>query len=113
MSALPELLGGYLVRSLPAAREAPGRVVVRQTGRMQLRPGGRVPAFRAKTTYAELGGVRVPTVAEVAWELADGPFTYFSARVEAVEAVADSAATSAPTRRTSRTKSRTSSSVVR
>jgi hypothetical protein len=31
--------------------------------------------------YEELGGVRVPTGAEVAWDLPDGRFTYFRGRV--------------------------------
>jgi hypothetical protein len=31
--------------------------------------------------YAAFGGVRIPTRAEVSWELPGGPFTYFRARV--------------------------------
>lgn len=34
--------------------------------------------------YRELGGVRVPTTAEVAWELPDGPFPYFRGRLTAL-----------------------------
>lgn len=37
--------------------------------------------------YMSLGGVRVPTFAEVAWQLPEGPFTYFRGRVTALEAV--------------------------
>jgi hypothetical protein len=35
--------------------------------------------------YRELGGVRVPTTAEVVWELPDGPFPYFRGRLTAYE----------------------------
>ena len=35
--------------------------------------------------YRELAGVRVPTAAEVAWELPDGPFTYFRGRLTSLE----------------------------
>lgn len=35
--------------------------------------------------FRELGGVRVPTTAEVAWELPDGPFPYFRSRLAALE----------------------------
>lgn len=35
--------------------------------------------------YRELGGVRVPTRAEVAWELPDGRFTYFRGLVTGLE----------------------------
>jgi hypothetical protein len=35
--------------------------------------------------YRELGGVRVPTTAEVAWELPAGPFPYFRCRVTSLE----------------------------
>lgn len=31
------------------------------------------------------GGLRVPTTAEVAWELPEGPFTYFRGRVTALQ----------------------------
>jgi hypothetical protein len=37
--------------------------------------------------YAELGGVRLPTRAEVRWELPDGPFTYWRGTVTSVELV--------------------------
>jgi uncharacterized protein DUF6544 len=37
--------------------------------------------------YKQLGGVRVPTTAVVAWELPEGPFTYFRGRLLAVEHV--------------------------
>jgi hypothetical protein len=37
--------------------------------------------------YAEVGGVRIPTRAEVHWELPDGPFTYWRGRVTALELV--------------------------
>jgi hypothetical protein len=36
--------------------------------------------------YRKLGGVRVPTTAEVSWLLPDGPFTYFRGRVTGWEA---------------------------
>jgi hypothetical protein len=39
----------------------------------------------AFSAYELLGGVRVPTRAEVAWELAEGPFVYFRCRVTGVE----------------------------
>ncbi len=35
--------------------------------------------------YALLGGLRVPTSAEAAWELPEGPFTYFRGRLTALE----------------------------
>ena len=34
---------------------------------------------------AVLGGVRIPTRAEVHWTLPDGPFTHFQATITAVE----------------------------
>lgn len=37
--------------------------------------------------YAELGGIRIPTRAEVRWELPDGPFTYFRCTVTSAELV--------------------------
>jgi hypothetical protein len=37
--------------------------------------------------YAVVGGVRVPTRAEVRWELADGPFTWFRATITSLELV--------------------------
>jgi hypothetical protein len=44
--------------------------------------GGTVDTpFRGKfSDYAVLGGVRVPTTAEVSWELPEGPFIYFRGR---------------------------------
>ena len=35
--------------------------------------------------YAELGGVRIPTRAEVRWELPEGPFTYWRGTVTSLE----------------------------
>jgi Family of unknown function (DUF6544) len=35
--------------------------------------------------YQVLGGLRVPTTAEVAWELPDGPFPYFRGRLTQLE----------------------------
>jgi hypothetical protein len=35
--------------------------------------------------YVELGGVRVPTRAEVRWELPDRHFTYWRGRIEGLE----------------------------
>jgi hypothetical protein len=35
--------------------------------------------------YREVGGVRVPTTAQVAWELPAGPFSYFRCRVTSLE----------------------------
>ena len=35
--------------------------------------------------YAELGGIRIPTGAEVRWDLPDGPFTYFRGRITALD----------------------------
>jgi hypothetical protein len=52
--------------------------------------GGRaIPtAWRgAFSEHAELDGLRVPRRAEAAWELPDGPFTYFRAYVTALEPV--------------------------
>lgn len=37
--------------------------------------------------HGELGGLRVPRRAEVAWELPEGPFTYWSAQVTELEVV--------------------------
>jgi hypothetical protein len=36
--------------------------------------------------YSELGGIRVPTTAEVAWGLPDGPSTYFRGRITGLAA---------------------------
>jgi hypothetical protein len=36
--------------------------------------------------YEVVGGVRVPTTAEVRWELPEGPFTYFRGRLVGLEA---------------------------
>jgi hypothetical protein len=41
--------------------------------------------------HGELGGVRVPRRAEVAWELPEGRFTYWRAEVTALEVVASAA----------------------
>ena len=38
-------------------------------------------------TTASSGGLRVPRRAEVAWELPEGPFTYWRAEVTALEVV--------------------------
>jgi hypothetical protein len=35
--------------------------------------------------HADLGGLRVPRRAEVAWDLPDGPFTYWRAAVTGLE----------------------------
>jgi hypothetical protein len=35
--------------------------------------------------YAVIGGIRIPTRAEVHWELPDGPFTYWRGTVTSVE----------------------------
>jgi hypothetical protein len=43
------------------------------------------PWFGDFGDYRELAGVRVPTAAEVAWELPDGPFTYFKGRLTSLE----------------------------
>lgn len=37
--------------------------------------------------YAEIGGVRIPTAAEVRWELPDGPFTYWRGRITGWESI--------------------------
>ena len=37
--------------------------------------------------YRELGGIRVPTRAEVRWELPDGPFTYWRGTITSLELV--------------------------
>ena len=37
--------------------------------------------------YAELGGVRIPTRAEVRWELPEGPFPYWRGTITSLEAV--------------------------
>jgi hypothetical protein len=37
------------------------------------------------SAYDELGGIRIPTRAEVRWELPDGPFTYWIGEVTAVD----------------------------
>lgn len=43
------------------------------------------PWIGTYSDYALLGGVRVPTRAEVRWELPDGPFTYWRGTITAVE----------------------------
>jgi hypothetical protein len=37
--------------------------------------------------YAELSGVRLPTKAEVRWDLPEGPFTYWSGEITALELI--------------------------
>ena len=37
--------------------------------------------------YAEVGGIRIPTEAEVYWDLPDGPFTYWRGTVTSLQAV--------------------------
>ena len=41
----------------------------------------------AFSDHGELGGLRVPRRAEVAWELPEGPFTYWRAEVTDLEVV--------------------------
>ncbi len=41
----------------------------------------------AYSDYAEIDGVRIPTRAEVRWELPDGPFVYWRATVTGLEAL--------------------------
>jgi hypothetical protein len=43
------------------------------------------PWIGTYSDYALLGGVRVPTRAEVRWELPDGPFTYWRGSITSVE----------------------------
>ena len=40
-----------------------------------------IPARNRGFGTLQLGGVRIPTTAEVRWELEDGPFTYFRGRI--------------------------------
>lgn len=47
----------------------------------------RTPWTGEVSDYAELGGVRVPTRAEVRWELPEGPFTYWRGTVTSLETV--------------------------
>jgi len=35
--------------------------------------------------YAAVAGIRIPTRAEVSWELADGPFIYWRGRITSLE----------------------------
>ena len=51
--------------------------------------GGAVPTpWRgAFSDHADLGGLRVPLRAEVAWDLPEGPFVYWRAEVTALEAI--------------------------
>jgi len=51
--------------------------------------GGAVPTpWRGEfSDHADLGGLRVPRRAEVAWDLPEGPFTYWCAEVTALEAI--------------------------
>ena len=51
--------------------------------------GGAVPTpWRGGfSDHADLGGLRVPRRAEVAWDLPEGPFTYWRAEVTALEAI--------------------------
>ena len=46
----------------------------------------RTPWSGTFADYAVLGGVRIPTRAEVRWELPDGPFTYWRGTVTSLEA---------------------------
>jgi hypothetical protein len=36
--------------------------------------------------YRELGGIRLPTTAEVSWELPEGPFTYWRGEITSLKA---------------------------
>jgi Family of unknown function (DUF6920) len=89
----------YLERVLPPEAGIP-RVRVMQVGEMRQKPGGRWLRFSAveefgfasRATgvggygdYGIVGGVRIPTRAEVRWELADGPFTYWRGRITSLE----------------------------
>ena len=51
--------------------------------------GGAVPTpWRGGfSDHADLGGLRVPRRAEAAWDLPEGPFTYWRAEVTALEAI--------------------------
>ena len=64
--------GDIVASSAEARPRAVGKDVVETSFR------GDVAAYR------EFDGVRVPTVAEVRWELREGPFVYFRGRVTAV-----------------------------
>lgn len=63
--------------------------VVRSSGDARPRMVGKTtvstPWSGSFSEYAALGGVRIPTRAEVRWELPDGPFTYWRGAVESVE----------------------------
>jgi hypothetical protein len=45
----------------------------------------RLPWGGVFTDHAELGGVRVPTRAEAAWELPEGPYAYWRGTVTSLE----------------------------
>src|SRR5918996_1822324 len=49
---LPELLRGYLERSLPGERAVPQQVRIRQEGEMWQKPGGRALRFTAAQRFA-------------------------------------------------------------
>jgi hypothetical protein len=102
---LPALVRRYLERVLPPEADVPGQVRVMQVGEMRQKLGGRWLRFSAVEEFAVeefgfasratgvggygdygiVGGVRIPTRAEVRWELADGPFTYWRGRITSLE----------------------------
>jgi hypothetical protein len=57
-------------------------------GHRPRREGGKIvtrPWMGLYGDYAELGGIRIPTRAEVRWETPDGPFTYFRGTITSLE----------------------------
>ena len=68
--------------------DAAGDIVSASTGERPRLAGKKIvptPWGGVFSEYAVLGGIRVPTRAEVSWELADGPFTYWHGRVTSLE----------------------------
>jgi hypothetical protein len=56
--------------------------------RPRLEDGGRpTPWSGTFESYRELGGLRIPARAEVRWDLPEGPFTYWSGEITALEQV--------------------------
>jgi hypothetical protein len=49
--------------------------------------GNPTPWSGSFSDYAELSGIRLPTKAEVRWDLPDGPFTYWSGEITALELI--------------------------
>jgi len=71
--------------------DADGDIVSARSTARSLRRKGRwlnVPWKGVFSEYREVGGMRMPTLAEVSWELAEGPYVYWRGRISAARVLA-------------------------